>query len=364
VSNQPYLLALNRMSGVGPLTTAKLLKRWPDLREMFELSATGLVEAGLPSLLVERITTFNWEGVEEDRRWQEKQNHHLLTWEDLAYPPLLREIYDPPIVLYARGDISAFNAKMIAMVGTRKPSVTGGETARNFARSLAKRGITIVSGLALGIDAQAHQGCLDVEGQTIAVMATGIDVIYPRRHQQLADDICRNGLILSEFPLKNSPIAGHFPRRNRIISGLSLITLIVEAAVKSGSLITARLAMEQNRDVMAIPGSIHNPQTRGCHYLLQQGAKLVTSVDDVLDELHIEQGPVEPSHQTSTMLKPEAQQLLKCIGFEVTTIDQMVDRTGLHVSAVTRGLAELEVQGLITAVTGGYSRCMYERNFV
>ncbi len=365
MKNKRYLLALNHMYRVGPLTIAKLLACWSDLQELFELSPVGLKEAGLPELLVEAISTFDWSRVDEDWRWVEKNNqHHLVTLSDPEYPPLLREIPDPPAVLYAKGDLSSFKQLTVAMVGTRKPSVTGSETARHFARALCRRSITIVSGLALGIDAQVHQGCLDVKGKTIAVMGTGIDVIYPRRHLQLADLISQNGLIVSEFPLKTSPIAGHFPQRNRIISGLSLITLIVEAAVRSGSLITARLAMEQNRDVMAIPGSIHNSQARGCHQLLQQGAKLVTSIEDVLDELKIGYEHLVENEKKKVTLATENNNLVKCIGYEVTSTDQIAVRSGLDVGKVTCFLAELELQGIIKAVNGGYMRCVDERNIV
>lgn len=365
MKNRRYLLALNHIEGVGPLTTIKLMRRFPDLREMFEMSAKGLIEAGLPAKLVDRLQAFDWQSVEADLAWEAKtDHHHLLTWDDPAYPALLREIHDPPIVLYARGDLAALTQPCIAMVGTRNPSVTGAETARYFARELSKQGMTIVSGLALGIDAQVHQGCLDVDGKTIGVMGTGIDVIYPRRHIQMADAISDNGLILSEFSLKTSPNARHFPRRNRIISGLSLVTLIVEAAIKSGSLITARLAMEQNRDVMAIPSSILNPQARGCHHLLQQGAKLVTSIKDVLDELNMTLRPLIPEGMQQEKLAIENDHFVKCIGFEVTSIDQIVARSGLDVGAVLSRLADLEIQAAITAVPGGYMRCVDERNFV
>ena len=241
------------------------------------------------------------------------------------------------------------------MVGTRKPSIMGSETAWRFAFELAGKNITIVSGLALGIDAQAHSGCLAAGGKTIAVMGTGIDCIYPRRHVQLADKIGENGLLLSELPLQSPPIAGHFPRRNRIISGLSLSTLVVEAAVRSGSLITARLACEQNRDVLAIPGSIYNPQARGCHHLLQQGAKLVTTSNDVLDELGIDYTKVVPEFVNT--LASENKNLVKCIGFEVTTVDQIITRSGLNVEKVVCNLAELELQGVVKAIPGGYMRC-------
>jgi DNA processing protein len=214
----------------------------------------------------------------------------------------------------------------------------------------------IVSGLALGVDAQAHLGCLAAQGQTIAVLGTGIDCIYPRRHLKLAEQIRENGLVISEFPLKSPPIAGHFPRRNRIISGLSLSTLVIEAAIKSGSLITARMAIEQNRDVLAIPGSIHNPLARGCHYLLQQGAKLVTSINDVLNELRLDTPPF-PTDKSIFSLASESENLVKFIGFETTSIDKMIVRSGFSIEEITNELAELELQGTITAVPGGYIRC-------
>lgn len=356
MKNKQYLLALNRINQIGPRTTAKLLARWPDLEELFQLSAQQLQSAGLPAAMANSIAAFNLAEVEKDWRWQEQEGHFLLTWADADYPFLLKEIHDPPPVLYARGHLSGLRQPTVAMVGTRKPSVTGSETAWRFAFELAAHQVTIVSGLALGIDAQAHSGCLQAGGKTIAVMGTGIDCIYPRRHQRMAENICQNGLLLSEFPLQTAPIAGHFPRRNRIISGLSLAILVVEAAVRSGSLITARLALEQNRDVLAIPGSIHNPQARGCHYLLQQGARLVTSSEDVLNELQLDVIKMA-GDDPMPALACENKKLVKCIGFETTTVDQIIERSGLSVGKVACDLAELELQGIVKAVPGGYMRC-------
>ncbi len=355
MNNKSYFLALNRIHAVGPRTVIKLLARWPNLAELFQFSMIQMEQAGLPISLANAIATFDFAQVDADWRWQETKNHFLLTWDDPEYPPLLKEIHDPPPVLYAIGDLSSFGRPTVAMVGSRKPSITGSETAWRFAFELAEKNITIVSGLALGIDAQAHSGCLAAGGQTIAVMGTGIDYIYPRRHVSLAAKICENGLLLSELPLQSPPIAGHFPRRNRIISGLSLSTLVVEAAIRSGSLITARLALEQNRDVLAIPGSIYNPESRGCHHLLQQGAKLVASSDDVLDELRIEHN--QDDSELVVALARENKNLVKCIGFEVTSVDQIIVRSGLTVDKVVCDLAELELQGIVRAVTGGYTRC-------
>ncbi|PJD93980.1 MAG: DNA-protecting protein DprA [Legionella sp.] len=357
MSNLLYFLALNRMAEVGPRTVLKLYQRWPDLQEMFSLSCTQLQEEGLPTRLAQRITQASLIEAEADLAWcAQSETHHLLTWESTDYPALLKEIADPPIVLYAKGQLSALAQPSLAIIGSRHPSIAGSENAKQFAKSIAAHGISIVSGLALGIDAQAHLGCLAAQGQTIAVMGTGIDVIYPRRHHALAEQIQQHGLLISEFPLKSPPIAGHFPRRNRIISGLSSCTLVIEAAIKSGSLITARMALEQNRDVLAIPGSIHNPLAQGCHYLLQQGAKLVNSVNDVLSEFQLQtQQPVDNKSLFSLATKNE--NLVKFIGFETTSIDQMVVRSGFSLEQITKELAELELQGTVTAVPGGYIRC-------
>lgn len=356
MKNLAYFLALNRMNRVGPRTVIKLMRRWPNLHELFSLSLTEMQQAGIPLQLAQVLSHFDFNVINEDLNWQNQSpNHHLLTWESPHYPALLKEIADPPIVLYAKGSLAALQQPMLAIVGSRSPSITGIENAKTFSKKISPYGVTIVSGLALGIDAHAHQGCLEAQGKTIAVLGTGVDCIYPRRHSKLASQIMENGLVLSEFSLKSPPIAGHFPRRNRIISGLSLCTLVIEAAIKSGSLITARMALEQNRDVLAIPGSIHNPLARGCHHLVQQGAKLVTSIDDVLNELRLD-NLLLPEEKTFFPLASESQNLVKFIGFETTSIDQIVMRSGFSIEQITSELAELELQGAITAVPGGYIR--------
>lgn len=361
MNNLRYLLALNRIQRVGPRTVACLLERWPQLSKPFELPYSDLVHQGLPEWLAQAISGFDLHLVQEDLNWANAStNNHLISIESPNYPSLLKEITDAPIVLYAQGDIATFNPPALAIVGSRNPSITGLENAKQFAKGVASQGITIVSGLALGVDAQAHIGCIEASGKTIAVLGTGIDCIYPRRHLKLAQQVRENGLLLSEFPLKSPPKAGHFPRRNRIISGLSLCTLVVEAAIKSGSLITARMAMEQNRDVLAIPGSIHNPLAQGCHYLLQQGAKLVTKVVDVLDEFEL------VNHQPTAnkdifSLASKNENLVQFIGFETTNIDQIVVRSGYSLERITSELAQLELEGAVVSVPGGYIRCNYER---
>ncbi|WP_419419496.1 DNA-processing protein DprA [Legionella sp. D16C41] len=356
MNNKHYLLALNRIPSIGPQTIKKLLAHWPSLKEMFALSQEQLQNAGLPFKLAYAIKKFDFAELDLDLNWESQPNHHLISWEDEQYPSLLNQIYDAPPILYAIGDLTCLQHLTIAIVGTRKPSIAGSQNAWQFAFELATNQVTIVSGLALGIDAQAHKGCLAANGRTIAVLGTGVDCIYPKSHRLLANQIIDNGLLISEFPLKSQPTAGHFPRRNRIISGLSLAILVVEAAIKSGSLITARLALEQNREVMAVPGSINNSQARGCNYLLQQGAKLVISINDILSELGIEHGSPN-TKESSINLATNHKNLVKCLGFETVTIDQIIQQSGLGIDEVISNLTELELQGIIKAVPGGYIRC-------
>ncbi|MDF1683250.1 MAG: DNA-processing protein DprA [Legionellaceae bacterium] len=360
MNNKHALLVLNRLPNVGPRTIAKLLRRWPDAQTIFSLSRKDLRHAGVPERLTNALLSVKSDAIDVDLRWQEQHHQTLLTWFDEAYPALLKEIPDAPPVLYASGDISCLEGPKLAMVGTRTPSITGAEAAWQFARDLGEQGVTIVSGLARGVDGEAHRGCLSGNGQTVAVLGTGIDCIYPRQHAKLTEEIKAKGLILSEFPLGTPPAAGHFPRRNRIISGLSDATLVIECSLKSGTLITAHLALEQNRNVMALPGSIHNPEAKGCHALLRQGAALVTSTQEVLEELCIERSIERRFGVIGKDVRPpegESGSLIAYIGFDVTTVDKIVDRSRLPVEDVINDLAELELLGHVNAVPGGYIRC-------
>lgn len=375
MNNKHYLLALNRIPFITSVGVTALLARWPDLNELFCLTSSQMIKAGLSERIAHSIASFNFNLIEADLHWATAQNHHILCLWDTTYPSLLKEIPDPPPVLYAVGKIECLQAPMVAMVGTRKPTPMGLELATSMAFSLANAGLTVVSGLALGIDGQVHEGCLRANKPTVAVMGTGVDCIYPRRHLSLAKRITQKGLLLSEFPLSTPPSARHFPRRNRIISGCSLCTLVVEAAKRSGSLITAHLALEQNRDVMAVPGSVYNTQARGCHQLLQEGAKLVTSAEDVISELlnHplvIQHGGLDTntlayssspgSKRHFEPLANDAENLVQCID-GLTTVDQIAARSGLSVEYVICALAELEITNTIRAVPGGYMRCVHER---
>ena len=278
------------------------------------------------------------------------------------YPALLREIDTPPALLFVKGNIGALNLPQIAIVGSRHHSTAGQQNARAFARHLAGSGFTITSGLALGIDGAAHQGALET-GSTIAVLGTGADVVYPRRHQALyADIIAKGGAIVSEFPPGTPARAGNFPQRNRIISGLSLGVLVVEAALKSGSLITARLAMEQGREVFTIPGSIHNPSAKGCHQLIRQGATLVETADDIINELggmlaYKAQGTEQIATPNSTSaLDDTASRILDKLGFDPTDLDSLMARTQLAPAVLSGLLVQLELEGWVEQRAGMYTR--------
>lgn len=299
---------------------------------------------------------------------------HCLVYDDPLYPRLLREIPRPPPLLYVRGDPTCLSLPQLAIVGSRNPSGGGVENAERFAHYLAERGFAITSGLALGIDAAAHRGALRAKGKTIAVMGTGIDLIYPSRHRQLAQEIINSGgALVSEFPLGTASHACNFPQRNRIISGLSGGTLVVEAAVQSGSLITASCALQHDREVFAIPGSIHNPLARGCHQLIRQGATLVETAQDIVDQLAglfsykrqelraalpqedlfvtaAEKDSVEPE------LDQHEQELLQALGYDPLPMDLLAERTGLDIGNLSAQLIGLEIKGLVQQIGASYQR--------
>lgn len=297
---------------------------------------------------------------------------HCLTYDNPLYPRLLREIPRPPPLLFVRGDPTCLSLPQLAIVGSRSPSGGGIENAERFAHYMAECGFAITSGLALGIDAAAHRGALRAGGKTIAVMGTGINLIYPSRHRQLAQDIIDSGgALVSEFPLGTASHACNFPQRNRIISGLSGGTLVVEAAVQSGSLITASYALQHDREVFAIPGSIHNPLARGCHQLIRQGATLVETAQDIVDQLagllsykrqEVKTGKVlqpelfdEPADD-APILSADEQNLLQSLGYDPLPVDLLAERTGLDVGNLSAQLIGLEIKGLIQQVGACYQR--------
>ncbi|NDH08014.1 MAG: DNA-protecting protein DprA [Gammaproteobacteria bacterium] len=284
MDNRTALILLSYAPGIGPKTLANLRHYWPNLAELFNEYAQSSLRRAIPEKLAAILKSPNWQQYEADLRWQESANCHLFTCLDKEYPALLRQIPHPPIRLYAKGELSVLNLPCLSMVGSRKPSAYGAAIAKQWAYALSLKGLCIVSGMALGIDGLAHQGAIAANMPTIAVLGNGVEYIYPHRHRDLAEKIIEKGVLLSEFLPKTAPKTRQFPQRNRIICGLSLITLIIEAAIKSGSMITALHAVEQNREVFAVPGEVTNPLSAGCHYLIQQGAKLVMTDQEVWEE--------------------------------------------------------------------------------
>lgn len=306
------------------------------------------------ALLVER--TAAWLAAEPGRR--------ILTLADPAFPSIWLNLPDPPLLLYAQGDLALLQRPALAIVGSRHPTPEGTDNARAFAASLSQAGLTIVSGLAAGIDGAAHEGALCGTGSTIALVGTGLDRVYPRAHLKLAREIADRGLLLSEFSIGTPPLAAHFPLRNRLIAGLGMGTLVVEAALKSGSLITARLASEFGREVFAIPGSIHNPQSRGCHALIRQGAKLVESTQDVLEELHLavpapavssSRARAEPAADEPDDTSPTTEvddPILQALGWSAATLDVLQARTGWPTADLNVHLLDLELSGQVVRLPG------------
>jgi len=279
--------------------------------------------------------------------------HQVTTLADAHYPAALLNTADPPLMLYLHGQPEVLDhPRKLAIVGSRNPTPQGETNARQFARSLGEAGVCVVSGLALGVDGAAHAGALEGGGPTIAVVGTGLDTVYPRRHEALAGRIAERGLLISEYPLGTPPLAANFPRRNRIIAGLSQGTLVVEAAVRSGSLITARCAAEQGREVFAIPGSIHAPQSRGCHALIRQGAKLVESAQDILEDLRIAEPSDEHRAEPDRAAAP-VNDLLRAVGHDPVSFDALQARTGLDTATLQARLLELELDGEVGRMPGG-----------
>ena len=341
-------LRLTLIPEIGGETQRKLLAAFGLPEAIF---AAGRLE--LRSILGSRADLlFDFdatEAIETALRWQEHPEQHILTLADEAYPQALLQANDPPTVLYVRGQVELLNHRSLAIVGSRNPTPQGAKTAESFSRSLAAQNLCIVSGLALGVDAAAHRGALAAGGETVAVIGTGADRIYPARNKELAIAIAQHGAIVSEFPLGTPPLASNFPRRNRIISGLSWGVLVVEAAPESGSLITARLAAEQGREVFAIPGSIHSPMSRGCHKLIKQGAKLVETAEDVLEELGSSNEAPRPEKQPEDASEHP---ILQVLGHDPCSLDELAARTGLSADQLLPELLTLELEGLISTLPG------------
>lgn len=369
------VLLLQRLPETGSATYWRLLDEFPNLSTAMEAPIDVLSEllssAACDALLQYRELGENspvMQRVRRDLAWLKERNIHLLDTHTEHYPKVLREIRRAPPLLYVWGDPSVLSLPQIAVVGSRSPTPGGRDNAHQFSRELASQGITITSGLALGVDIAAHTGALSVGGRTIAVLGTGIDQIYPQRHAQTAQEIVANkGAVVTEFPLGSPPTPANFPQRNRIISGMSFGVLVIEAAIKSGSLITARYALQQNREVFAIPGSIHNPLSRGCHSLIKDGAKLVESAKDVIDEIQgflslkwqeLDKDPTQMALKVAEELVDSEHEdaILEHIGHDPVSLDVLMKRTGLDAGELMAALLTMEVKGLVGNMGSGYAR--------
>ena len=356
-------LALARVPGLhaGHLRSADPGLQPPTI--LLRESRARLAARGFAPAAIEALVNPDARGLAADERWLAGPGRRLVPWGSPDYPPLLASIPDPPLVLFVEGAAQALSLPQLALVGSRHPTALGRDTAEQFARHLAQAGLAITSGLARGIDAAGHRGALQAGGRTVAVLGCGLDRIYPRGHEALAEEIAARGALVADLPTGTPPLKQHFPRRNRLISGLSVGTLVVEAALQSGSLITARLAGDQGREVFAIPGSIHNPMARGCHRLIRQGATLVESVADIFAELEaLLSGLRPPSHPETIDVKEvfcrrldkDQEILLDALGFAPASIDTLVARTGFAADAVAAMLLVLELDGRVAPQHGGF----------
>ncbi|MCX7217547.1 MAG: DNA-processing protein DprA [Burkholderiales bacterium] len=354
-------LRLEQTAGVGLDTACKLLAAFGLPAQIFQAS-----HAALTQVVSERVALalLNPDSagleiqIERTRAWCQQAGNQVLTLIDAEYPPALLEIPDPPILIYVKGRSALLTAPSIAVVGSRNATAQGLSHAEKFSEALSHAGLTISSGLAAGIDAAAHQGGLRGIGSTIAVIGTGADIVYPARNRNLAHLIANEGCIISEYALGMPAIAANFPRRNRLISGLAKGVLVIEAAAQSGSLITARMAAEQGRDVFAIPGSIHSPLSKGCHQLIKQGAKLVDAAQDILDELRVlPMMSASSVIQTELMADPAVQDpLLQALGYDPVHIDTLLARTTYDIASLSAQLLERELAGQIESLHGGMYR--------
>ncbi len=363
-NHQRYLIALNLANAViGARRAHQLIQHFGSAEAVYRAGQSAWQAFGLTELAKSVLANPDWTGVDHAQAWADQPGQHLIFYDAPDYPPWLAQISDPPVLLYVQGDKSFLQRQQLAIVGSRHATPAGSETTFQLAASLARTGFVVVSGLALGIDAAAHRGALSQTGATVAVTGTGLDRVYPARHQDLADQIIASGCMVSEFPLGTRALGRHFPLRNRIISGLSRGVIVVEAALKSGSLITARQALEQGREVFAVPGSIHNTTSRGCHWLLRQGAKLVENIEDILEELDystqqkpdMEAGP--SGSDPISLPAGDYQRVLDAVDYTPTSIDTIVNRSGLTPDAVCSMLLVLELYNVVRLSDGGrYSR--------
>lgn len=357
----PYWLAAANVLTIQPRLFRQWLAHFSDIEGFFKAPLSVWQSLGIRDSHINALQAIPWDVVEQDMAWGACSGQHIITIEDEDYPKLLIETPDPPLVLYVKGSKSALHIEQIAVIGSRRASPIGLQNARRFASELAEAGLAVTSGLAQGVDSASHRGALAVSGVTVAVVGSGLSHCYPPSNRHLMEEIADNqGAVVSEFPLSTRPHAFHFPRRNRIISGLSQGVLVVEAALKSGSLITVKHALEQGREVFAIPGSIHQPLARGCHYLIRQGAKLVETASDILEELPYRGGTLKQKkkrrHLQNNDIPEHCRIVFDQIETDATSIDTIILQSRLTPGEVSSILLLLELGGYIQAVTGGYVR--------
>jgi DNA processing protein len=383
-----------RAPRLGGARLLALREKFGGIDAMVAAPASELRRAGLKEDSIEAIRHYDAALLDRDKAWLDVDGHHLLTWEDEGYPALLRDIPSPPAALFVAGDADILWQPQLAVIGSRNPTAGGRDNARDFAGELSRQGMTITSGLAAGIDSIAHAAALDAGGYTVAVTGCGLDKVYPASGRRLAQRVQEQGVLVSEFPPGTAPKREHFPTRNRIISGLSLGVLVIEAAMRSGTLITARLAGNQGREVFALPGSIHNPMSKGCHRLIRDGARLVENVEEIMQELASLAGQLAGSLQRSLAgedvpvstlelekggAKPnlgagrsdslagqddrpwehdeEYAKLWSCLGYDPKPVGSLIEQSGLTARAVSAMLLLLELRGLVEAHPGGaYNR--------
>lgn len=360
--SQNAWLILALASAVRGRGIARLLDHFNSIDDLVSASRADLTTAGFTETIAAAICEPDEEQLELCRHWLAGADRRITNIFENEYPPLLREIADPPVLLFVQGNAGALTLPQFAIVGSRNATAGGCETASRFAAHLSANGFCITSGLAAGIDAAAHRGALDQNRPTVAVFGTGLDQVYPARHADLATSIAGNGALVSELPPGTPPRREQFPKRNRIISGMSVGTLVVEAGLRSGALITAKTAADQGREVFAIPGSIHNPTARGCHQLIRSGAKLVEAASDIIEELPGLLGEMSQSvkqnkatHDTPTRPEsdPDYQRLLELMGWDPTSVDTLVQRSGLTPEEVSSMLLILELDGRVEPLAGG-----------
>ena len=345
-------ITLSQIPGLGSASLRRLLQVFGSPEAILQSPVSTLSQH-----IKRPVAQAVHEGVDESAlaavsSWLEDALNHVLTIGDKEYPQALLNTADPPLLLYVKGRLDLLNVPAVAVVGSRNATAQGTRNAEAFARALSDAGLCVVSGMAQGIDSAAHIGGLQGAGSSVAVVGTGLDRVYPASNRKLAHSLAQTGAVVSEFPLGTPPLAANFPRRNRIISGLSAGCLVVEASLQSGSLITARMALEQGRDVFAIPGSIHSPQSKGCHLLIKQGAKLAESAQDILEEL----GFLSVPSDFSRMSAPE-HELFDHLGFEPLDAETLAQRSGLTIGELSAILLQLELDGYIASLPGG----LYQR---